>query len=180
MIFDIDNQLERTVEWVKYAETKNGILLTLLSALLFAFFQQDKIPITTKSGILFSVTLFIEIIILVYSFVPILDTVTKNKRWLKYKRKKYREKRRNGNMEAPKKWNPNSINLHYFGNMVHLSCEHFMYAIRVSYGNQNNKYFIDVCNRIKVNSDIAYRKFQIFRIVGYGCFVTFILLFVAA
>lgn len=181
LIYDIDAQLERTVDWLKYAEAKNGILVTLLSALLVAFFQQDVLPIWAFYGKLVSISLLCGIMLLLYSFFPVLNLFPKNK-WIKrLQRSHYKKMRRNGKKKEPLKIQLKNQNLHYYGCIARMSTEHFIHAVRLSYGEcDNKKYFIDVCQQIKINSDIALRKFKLFQKAGYLCILTFVFLVLTA
>lgn len=179
IIYDLDTQLERTVEWVKYAETKNGVLLTLVSALLVAFFQQDVLPVWSFWSKCVCVTLLIEILYLLSSFSPILKISSKCKCMKKMKKKIYVWGRRHALIKPRSR---TVINLHYYGSIANVSIELYRFYVKKYYSDccSNEKHFLDVTNQIKINSDIAIKKFKCFQRTVRLSFATFVLLILAA
>jgi hypothetical protein len=177
--YDLDEQLERTVEWVKYAETKNGVLLTLVSALLVAFFQQDVLPVWSFWSNCVCVTLLIEILYLLSSFSPILKISSKCKCMKKMKKKIYVWGRRHALIKPRSR---TVINLHYYGSIANVSIELYRFYVKKYYSDccSNEKHFLDVTNQIKINSDIAIKKFKCFQRTVRLSFATFVLLILAA
>lgn len=154
-LYNLDAQLERSVEWLKFAETKNAISLTIASGLLFALLQQTKI---NNAGILLCaihVVLILNIILLIYSFIPRLSWKLKHVSII----------------ESP--------NLHYFGHISMLSLDDYRKLVVEHYSGYdiNSKYFRDITDQIKINCDIAMYKFFIFK---YSCmvFLTITILFI--
>lgn len=177
--YDLDAQLERTVEWVKYAETKNGVLLTLVSALLVAFFQQNILPIWSFWSKCVCVTLLIEILYLLSSFSPILKISSKCKCMKKMKKKIYVWGRRHAFIKPRSR---TVINLHYYGSIANVSIELYRFYVKKYYSGccSNEKHFLDVTNQIKINSDIAIKKLKCFQRTVRLSFATFVLLILAA
>lgn len=191
-VYDLDNQLERTVEWLKYAEAKNGVLLTLVSALLVAFFQQDVLAVESFLGRCVCISLIIEIFYLLLSFSPILSVSEPSKyKWLEFIRKHLVR------MKRKIKWNVyiilrrhfsltprkrSSINLHYYGSISEIGVDLYRYLVKKHYVESyiDEKYFCEVTNQIKINSDIAMKKMKCFRRSVKMCFVTFVLLILTA
>lgn len=62
-------------DWLKYAETKNGVLLTLLIAIIGVIVDKD-IPSQIKFALM--TTCIISILILLISFAPILNFFCKD------------------------------------------------------------------------------------------------------
>lgn len=192
MVYDLDNQLERTVEWLKYAETKNGVLLTLVSALLVAFFQQEVLSVDSFWGKCVCISLIIEIIYLLLSFSPILSvSKPSNYKWLEFIRKQMiwiKEKinrktyiiLRRYFFRTPRK--RSSINLHYYGSISEIGIDLYRYLIKKYYVESciEEKHFFEVTNQIKINSDIAMKKLRCFQRTVKMSFVTFVLLFLTA
>lgn len=177
--YDLDAQLERSVEWVKYAETKNGVLLTLISALLVAFFQQDVLPIWSFWSKCVCITLLIEILYLLSSFSPILKMSSRCKFIRKMKKMVYVWCRKRSLIKQRTR---SSINLHYYGSIAEIGIELYRFLVKKYYSEScsNDKHFLDVTNQIKINSDIAIKKFKCFQRTVRLSFATFVLLILAA
>lgn len=190
--YDLDDQLERTVEWLKYAEAKNGVLLTLVSALLVAFFQQDVLSVKSIWGKCVCISLLIEIFYLLLSFSPILSVSKPFKyKWLECVRKKMVR------VKEKIKWKVyvflrrylfltprerSSINLHYYGSISEIGIDLYRHLIKKYYVEccVDENHFREVTNQIKINSDIAMKKFRCFQRTVKMCFVTFVLLILTA
>jgi hypothetical protein len=67
-VYDLDRQLERSVEWVKFAETKNAVAVGLLGA---AFVETCKpCVLTSACEVVLVVSLALQLILLICSFIP--------------------------------------------------------------------------------------------------------------
>lgn len=157
-VYDLDVQLERAVGWLKFAETKNAISLTMTSGLLFAIFRQQKIDINNLYAYAAIGVLLLIIILLIYSFIPRLSWSFNHK----------------STIESP--------NLHYFGHISMLSLDDYRNLIIEHYKEHdiNSKYFRDTTNQIKINCDIAMYKFCIFNLSCKILLVVIILLAISA
>lgn len=146
--YNLDHQLERSVEWVKYAETKNAVALGLLGA---AFIDVCKMEIwASLCGKVLIITLGIQLILLVCSFIP--------------------------RFSSPLclKQNKAELNFHYYGDISSVSLDEFRSKLKESYPELEHasKHFKDVTHQIHINCEIAMAKFKFFKGVCYLMFVS--------
>lgn len=167
--YNLDDQLERSVEWVKFAEAKNGVAFTLLGALLVELFDKEIWQMGMSGGLLL-VIIVVQLMMLIYTFVPRMDPVME------------------GAAEAPKDENEvyealkKDVNLNFFGDL----CKNPLWVYRKhvvkNYPEyeENSKHFLDVTNQIWINSKIAVIKLDWFKRVCKSMVFSFILLLVVA
>lgn len=167
--YNIDDQLERSVEWVKFAEAKNGVAFTLLGALLVELFDKE-IWKMGASGSLLLMLILAQLAVLVYTFIPRMDPIMKG----------VSEEPKNENevFEALKK----DINLNFYGNLCNYPLWVFRKHVIKFYPeySEDSKHFLDVTNQIWVNSKIAVIKLKWFKRVCYSMVLSFVLLFIVA
>lgn len=147
-IYNLDNQLERSVEWVKYAETKNAIAIGLLGA---AFIDVCKIETwASVCGKILIISLAIQLVLLVCSFIPRFSSPLCLKR------------------------NLAEMNFHYYGDISKVSLDEFRSKLKEAYPELANtsKHFKDVTHQIHINCEIAMAKFKFFKCVCYLMFVS--------
>ncbi len=146
--YNLDNQLERSVEWVKYAETKNAIAIGLLGA---AFIDICKIETwASVCGKILIFSLAIQLILLVCSFIPRFSSPLCLKR------------------------NKTEMNFHYYGDISSVSLDEYRSKLKEAYPElaHTSKYFKDVTHQVHINCEIAMAKFKFFKIVCYLMFVS--------
>lgn len=147
-IYNLDNQLERSVEWVKYAETKNAIAIGLLGA---AFIEVCKIETwASVCGKILIISLAIQLVLLVCSFIPRFSSPLCLKR------------------------NQAEMNFHYYGDISKVSLDEYRSKLKDAYPELVNtsKHFKDVTHQIHINCEIAMAKFKFFKGVCYLMFVS--------
>lgn len=139
-------------DWLKYAETKNGILLSLNGAGILGIFSMLKdVPEPFKSVLLWCLipalccSLFVSLI----SFLPITDRLFK---------KKY-------DLSDTKLEN---TNLFFYGDIRKLSVEVYLAFFYQSYQKDEPEVYVkpelDLANQILNNSEITYKKLVLFKI----------------
>jgi len=155
--YKLDLQLQRSVEWVKFAEAKNGIALTLVSAVFFCILKNDFGIGHYFKTVLISILVAL-IGLLIYSFIPRL-------KW-RFKRKKLEHK----------------PNLHYFGDVANITLEEFKTQLIENYEGFEceSRYFNDITCQIKINCEIALLKFLIFKIVCVILYIPLIIILISA
>lgn len=143
MKFDLNNELERSVNWVKYAETKNGVALTLTLGVLYAIVREkENLPLNWVTFFALEFLAFAFTTILL-SFIPI------GKNDCSLKGKDFKEK----------------PNLFFWGHIALIEenklCSEFrVQGLKV----EDDAIFEDLVNQIRVNSCIAFKKFRMFTI----------------
>lgn len=142
-IYDLDRQLERSVEWVKFAETKNAVAVGLIGA---AFIETCR-PCVLESvcGIVLIISLAIQLALLICSFIP--------------------------RFSSPLcfKHNKDELNFHYYGDISCVSLDEYRTKLKKAYSDleENSKYFKDVTHQIHINCEIAMAKFNFFKWVCF-------------
>ena len=147
-LYDLDEQLKRSVEWVKYAETKNAIAIGLLGAAFIDVCNPNMwATVCGKILIIFSV---IQLVLLICSFIPRFSSP------LCFKR------------------NCVKLNFHYFGDISRVSLDEYRSKLKATYPklDESSKYFEDITHQIHINCEIAMVKFKIFMFVCYLMFVS--------
>ena len=147
-LYDLDEQLERSVEWVKYAETKNAVAIGLLGAAFIDICKPD-IWTTVCGKILILISAF-QLFLLICSFIPRFSSP------LCFKR------------------NGVKLNFHYFGDISRVSLDEYRTKLKAAYPDldESSKYFEDVTHQIHINCEIAMVKFKIFTLVCYLMFAS--------
>lgn len=147
-LYNLDEQLERSVEWVKYAETKNAVAIGLLGAAFIDACNPNMwVTVCGKILIIFSA---IQLVLLICSFIPRFSSP------LCFKR------------------NCVKLNFHYFGDISRVSLDEYRAKLKATYSelDDRSKYFEDVTRQIHINCEIAMAKFKIFKIVCGLMFVS--------
>ena len=147
-VYDLDRQLERSVEWVKFAETKNAVAIGLLGA---AFVETCKpCVLTSACGVVLVVSLALQLILLICSFIPRFSSPLCLKR------------------------NKAELNFHYYGDISSVSLDEFRAKLKKVYPDldETSKYFNDVTHQIHINCEIAMAKFNFFKWVCRLMFVS--------
>ena len=145
-LYDLDQQLERAVAWVKFAEAKNGVALGLLGSAFVAFCNKDAWN-SGLSGMFLIIVLAIQLLLLISSFVPRFSSPFLRKREV------------------------SDVNFHYYGDIAHVSLFEFRKRLVAAYQgfDENARHFKDVTHQIHINCEIAMVKFILFKIT---CFLT--------
>ena len=153
-LYDLDEQLERAVAWVKFAETKNGAAIGLLGA-AFVSFCNRNVWCTSLSGKILIILLTIQLLLLISSFVPRFSSP--------FLRKK----------------NVKDMNFHYYGNIAEVSLYEYRERLATAYQelDKNSRHFKDVTQQIHINCEIAMVKFILFKITCYLTVLSGVLLF---
>ena len=138
--------------WLKFAEAKNGVLLSLNGAALIGVLSYLK---DAPKPVLHSLTwalipsFIIATVILIFSFLPVMDVFFKRKRDLK---------------------NPNvsNYNLIYYGDVRKLEPKTYLNNLYESVTGSTQevlaKFELDIAKQIINNAEITYRKLQYFKI----------------
>jgi hypothetical protein len=147
----LSSNLQRVIDFLKYAEAKNGALLTVASAWVLAIISLLSIdkPLPSGIGTIFSVTLPLFIgagVLALLSFFPRIDLP-----W-------FLGGRRAG---------PHPKNLLFFGDIASMTTSEYEQAARERYspsGEQRvtDDYIHDLLVQIAVNSQITCRKLRLF------------------
>ncbi|NEF85403.1 Pycsar system effector family protein [Ligilactobacillus murinus] len=139
----LEKQLVRTNEWLRYAETKNGVLLTLALACTTKF--GEYIDKDVRIGIVITILSTFAILICLLSFFPVMG----KKRFI-----------RKSN-EAEK------VNLLFYKDVAQLSLDEYEKRLIEKY-NVNSKvidcYCQDLINEVIINSLITVRKNNFFKV----------------
>jgi hypothetical protein len=168
--YDVDKQLDRTSDWLKFAEAKSAIALTLVSAMLFGIIQSREV--FRAEWLFYTMITFLLVIImlLLYTVQPILN----NKSAVRLKNLK-----------------PEDANLLYFRHIQKMDIDVYRKELSKrsdgSYAEtgdgsgtcKNKRYFNDVTNQIYENAGITNRKFCLFKYACCGLYVILFILLVA-
>ena len=150
MIDFLKSILERSDNWLKFAEAKNTILIVFNSTLLFSILKMVSslsVNILYKYYIFFVISLlFISIILLILSFIPRLQPP-----WLKITKKSDQD------------------NLLYFGDISKYSPKEYINNVSDKFNLKSENYNLEkeYGNQIVVNSQIAFMKFKQFEIASW-------------
>lgn len=144
MQYNLDNQLERSVAWVKFAETKNGAAIGLLGA-AFVSICNKEVWGSGLSGKLLVVLLAIQLLILICSFVPRFSSPLLRRK------------------------NVEDMNFHYYGDIAQVPLFEFRERLAAAYQDldKNSRLFLDATHQIHVNCEIAMVKFLLFKCTCY-------------
>lgn len=151
-IKDILKELYRDVaEWLKFAEAKNGILLTITGVLLFGLLRMLPIKLEwlmqyEKTLMFSSLILIISMLVALASYIPMLNINKKSKK---------EEKRKNPN-------------LLYYKDIAAFTKEEYIVEMEKKYNikitNQEKAYIEDQVDQILSLANIALRKYKYFYI----------------
>lgn len=146
--YDLDNQLERSVEWVKFAEAKNAVAIGLLGAAFVEVCTKDIF--VSWSGKILIISLGIQIFLSVASFIPRFAHPIKLKK------------------EKPE------LNFHYFGDISSVTLCEFQTKLKAAYPDldETSKSFKDTTHQIHINCEIAMTTFLFFKWTCYLMFVS--------
>lgn len=150
--------LEQVVDWLKYAEAKNGALLAIAGATLFGGTRTfnsltDISALLNSYFVCFSLFVIASIILALSSFIPRLSPPF----WIKFPEKKLTD------------------NPLYFGHACKYDNQEYLELIASlteSSSSEFSKIDNALCSQIVINSKIAYIK--------YGMFTTAVFLFLAS
>lgn len=158
-IDELPKILDRTNEWLKFAEAKNGAILVLNTAILFGVAQslnsQDVMPDFVKwYAIEAMVFLFAAIVFSTISLIPRLTPPL----WMRFPSAK------------------DSPNIFYFGDICSLTPESFLntYYNVLGITNKSSKLDFQCTNQIITNSKIAYIKYLQFNISAWFTLCAFL------
>ncbi|MFW5871767.1 MAG: Pycsar system effector family protein [bacterium] len=150
MVSELEKIFSNVNEWLKVAEAKNAVLLSLNGAFFLSTISEFK-TISLKSAsilfILFFSALCIIILLLLASFIPLLT-----KKFLPDSKKKK-------NIQTP--------NLVYFGHLKNMTEEDLLNSLSDKENDDLDKITRlekDYANQIIINSKIAFLKYRIFSI----------------
>jgi hypothetical protein len=156
---ELNKILGNVNDWLKFAETKNAVIIAFNGAAISAILQ--SYPENTKSLKMFEgimLTLFaLSICISIYSFLPIL------KNSFKYK------KLNDNDFEAEKA----KLNCYFFRDHSRISCNQLLNLLihKSSTGAYHaNNMEIDIAEQIISNAEIAMSKFVLFSTAAYITF----------
>jgi hypothetical protein len=145
--------LQRTIDFLKYSEAKNGALMTFSSAWILAligFFLNDKsLRYGFRMSICISAGIFLgSSMLAVASFLPRTDLP-----WFL----------------GGKRSGPHPKNLLYFGDVASMTASEFEDGLRTRYLPEENEsvrreYLHDLAVQVSVNSQITVRKLRLFRL----------------
>lgn len=146
MLYDLDDQLERSVGWVKFAEAKNGVAIGFIGT-AFVSCCSKAVWTNSLSGKLLLAVLTIQLLLLIISFVPRFSSP--------FLRKK----------------NVKDVNFHYYGDIARVSLFEFRERLAAAYQDldKDSRHFLDVTHQIHINCEIAMVKFLLFK---YTCYLT--------
>jgi pycsar effector protein len=143
--------LNRVLDFIKFAETKNGVLATLSSGWLVAiagYFGSSKsaAPMLATAAMWATPFIALTAILSILSFFPKINLSSRT--------------RLNSTHHLP--------NLLYFGDIAQLELDEYEAQVRNRYLSDNTnivpaQYITDLCIQIAVTSDIAASKFALFR-----------------
>ncbi len=157
----LEDIYERAIDWVKYAEAKNAALIALNGALIVGIsFLKSSEGKALSSAFIHLEPILLLILLLgclssLISFIPILSRLKIRKQDL-----------------------PNP-NLFYFGDIARISIDKFL-TVAVSkyeWKIENKQQFKDLSTQIIINSEIAIRKFFLFKVAAYLDLLFFLILF---
>lgn len=144
-------------DWLKYAETKNSILLAFSGAAITAiitYIATAKLSFEIQIGLSMTlILLFISSILTSFSFLP--KTNLENIQWLK-------SKPSNENKSCLK----DTDNFYFFMDLRKYKAYELIDSLNRLYFNHkitnlSEKEYIDIANQIIVNSEIAFMKFKL-------------------
>lgn len=151
------------VDWLKFAETKNGIFLaflgTVIAVMVNCFSTITKVSISIKLGILISILLLcVSAIFCSLSFLP----KTNIDRMILSIDKYFINHKKHNNIQ-------DSDNFYYFGHLRKYKADELIDSIeRLYFGAKPNekhsKEDLDIANQIIINSQITSVKFRLFTI----------------
>jgi TM2 domain-containing membrane protein YozV len=158
-------QLTRTLDFVKFAETKNGALLALSSAWILALVNllsgAHKLPAGYDRPFWIAIALFVLAgLLCIFSFMPrMLRSFINAKDGTK--------------------------NLLFFGDIASMPIAQFKERVLERYKAEENhsvtdRYLDDLCVQISVNARIAARKFRLFNLAVISIFLAIICLLAPA
>ena len=146
-------------DWLKYSEVKNGVLLSLNSAVVMGFISLLKdapIPLKFSINLCLIPSFTLSLIVLLSSFLPILDKLFNKK-------------------DEIREINGDNINLLFYGDLRKLSTSVYLKLLYQSCNEVIPESFekleLDLANQIIINSVITYRKLIFFRIGAYIDFI---------
>jgi len=162
----MENQLWKIFEninkWLEYSERKNALILTFIGIqlTLVRLFLNELKGLFFLSFIILALCLILAII----SFFPKTSIPKIAYGW-----------------GMPKKPINENDNLIFYGDIVKYSTEQYVNRIETYFGEEisNNKYLVDICNQIVVQSKITLIKFNIFKITTWLMGVGQLLFFVS-
>lgn len=168
--YDIDAQLERCVEWVKFAEAKNGIAFTLLGALLVELFDKDAWKFGLV-GIALIISVIVLLVLLLLTFIPRMSPVIKGT-----------TEEEPENAEDAMKILNTPVNLNFYGDICKVPLWAYRKKVIQSYPEygETSKHFLDVTHQIWINCKIAVIKFKWFKRVCFCMTIPFILIAIVA
>lgn len=148
-IIKLESVLDKTNDWLKFAEAKNGAVLAFNGAVLFALSRLVSTANFASNWLhiylmFVSFLLLVSIVIALSSFVPRLEAPY----WIKYP-------------ELPSKFN-----LIFYGHICSLSAKKYLELFNDAEGKNKTegKLAEDIANQIVINSKISYIKYEQFRI----------------
>lgn len=151
-IEELYSVLNQVIDWLKFAESKNGALLAAESAAIFAFFSafsQIQYSYFSIWGLIYLgillVCLFVSLLYCLISFIPDLNL-------------SFKEKINDCSEDN---------NLCFFAHIAELSPEEYLsrfYEKREIKFKEINKFELDLAQQIVINSKIACRKYKLFEI----------------
>ena len=157
--------LARVIDWLKFSETKNGVLLALASAWTLACVnvavRKEGVPAGYEWALPLSIAIFlIAIVRLVWSFMPQISLPN----FLSRSAQRYRD-----------------TNLIFYGDIAEVDIAEigkelegrYMPATKDSY---RSEYLYDMAQQIRIISGIANTKFKAFRTAGWLCFTSIVIL----
>ncbi len=141
---DIKSIFQNVNEWLKFAEAKHAGMIVLNSGIIFgilSIYKDYKTIVSWELIIVIIIVFGISIILSLISLFPI----TKNK--------------------TTNKTTETTPNLYFFGSLSKLNENEFKSELQKSYPNyQFNRIDEDIINQIIVNSNIATKKYKLFKI----------------
>ena len=157
--------LARVIDWLKFSEAKNGVLLALASAWTVACVnvavRKEGVPAGYEWALPLSIALFmIAMARLVWSFMPQISLP----KFLSRSARRYRD-----------------TNLIFYGDIAEVDIAEigrelearYMPASKDSY---SSEYLTDMAQQIRIISGIANAKFKAFRTAGWLCFAGVVVL----
>ena len=157
--------LARVIDWLKFSETKNGVLLALASAWTVAAInvtvRTDGVPTGYDRALPLSITIFlIAILRLAWSFMPQISLP----KFLSRSARRYR-----------------GTNLIFYGDIAEVETEEIEKEMEDRYlptakDSYRSEYLTDMAQQIRIISVIANEKFKAFRTAGWLCFTGVVVL----
>lgn len=151
--------LARVIDWLKFSETKNGVLLALASAWTVAAanvaVRTDGVPAGYEWALPLSISIFlIAILRLIWSFMPQISLPN----FLSRSARRYR-----------------GTNLIFYGDIAEVEIAEIGKEMEDRYlptakGSYRSEYLADIAQQIRIISGIANDKFKAFRTAGWLCF----------